>query len=64
MREEENAAESLGVISTYFKVLAFALGAFFAGTAGALISNYLQYMAPTASQIGYLTSIDKLIKVV
>lgn len=64
VREDEIAAESLGVNSTYFKVLAFALGAFFAGTAGALFSHYLQYMAPTASQIGFLKSIDILIMVV
>src|SRR5690554_1209733 len=51
VREDEIAAASLGVNSTYFKVLAFSLGAFFAGTAGALFSHYLQYMAPTPSQI-------------
>src|SRR5690554_2414743 len=64
VREDEIAAESLGVNSTYFKALAFALGAFFAGTAGALFSHYLQYMAPTPSQIGFLKSIDILIMLV
>lgn len=64
VREDEIAAASLGVNSTYFKVLAFSLGAFFAGTAGALFSHYLQYMAPTPSQIGFLKSIDILIKLV
>ncbi|MDI9439523.1 MAG: branched-chain amino acid ABC transporter permease [Limnochordia bacterium] len=64
VREDEIAAESLGVNSTYFKVLAFALGAFFAGAAGALFSHYLQYMAPTPSQIGFVKSIDILIMLV
>lgn len=64
VREDEIAAESLGVNSTYFKVLAFALGAFFAGTAGALFSHYLQYTAPTPSQIGFVKSIDILIMLV
>jgi len=64
VREDEIAAPSLGVNSTYFKVLAFSLGAFFAGTAGALFSHYLQYMAPTPSQIGFLKSIDILIMLV
>ncbi|WP_461370696.1 branched-chain amino acid ABC transporter permease [Candidatus Darwinibacter acetoxidans] len=64
VREDEIAAESLGVNSTYFKVLAFAIGAFFAGAAGALFSHYLQYMAPTPSQIGFVKSIDILIMVV
>lgn len=64
VREDEIAAESLGIHSTYFKALAFALGALFAGLAGALFSHYLQYMAPTSSQIGFLKSIDILIMVV
>lgn len=64
VREDEIAAASLGVNSTYFKVLAFSLGAFFAGTAGTLFSHYLQYMAPTPSQIGFLKSIDILIMLV
>jgi len=64
VREDEIAAESLGVNSTYFKVLAFVIGAFFAGAAGALFSHYLQYMAPTANQIGFVKSIDILIMLV
>lgn len=64
VREDEIAAESLGVNSTYFKVLAFALGAFFAGTAGGLFAHYLQYLAPTPNQIGFVKSIDILIMLV
>ncbi len=64
VREDEIAAESLGVNSTYFKVLAFTIGAFFAGAAGTLFSHYLQYMAPTPSQIGFVKSIDILIMLV
>ncbi|NMB20380.1 MAG: branched-chain amino acid ABC transporter permease [Firmicutes bacterium] len=64
IREDEIAAESLGVHSTYFKTLAFSLGAFFAGIAGGLFSHYLQYMAPTSGQIGFMKSIDILIMLV
>lgn len=64
IREDEIAAESLGIHSTYFKALAFSIGAAFAGIAGALFSHYLQYMAPTPGQIGFLKSIDILIMVV
>lgn len=64
IREDEIAAESLGIHSTYFKTLAFALGAGFAGVAGGLFSHYLQYMAPTPGQIGFMKSIDILIMVV
>src|SRR5690554_3318690 len=64
IREDEIAAESLGVHSTYFKTLAFSLGAFFAGNAGGLFSHYLQYMAPTSGQIGFMKSIDILIMLV
>lgn len=64
VREDEIAAESLGVNTTYFKVLAFVIGAFFAGAAGALFSHYLQYMAPTPNQIGFVKSIDILIMLV
>ncbi len=64
IREDEIAADSLGVNTTYYKVAAFAIGAFFAGTAGALFSHYMQYISPAPSQIGFLRSIEILIMVV
>lgn len=64
IREDEAAASSLGVNTTYYKVVAFALGALFAGLAGALFAHYMQYISPTTGQIGFMRSVDILIMVV
>src|SRR5881628_3894957 len=40
IREDEIAAEALGVPTTRYKITAFVIGAFFAGMAGALFSHY------------------------
>jgi branched-chain amino acid transport system permease protein len=40
IREDEIAAEALGVPTTRYKVTAFVISAFFAGAAGALFSHY------------------------
>ena len=39
VREDETAADSMGINTTYYKVVAFAIGAFFAGIAGTLICS-------------------------
>jgi branched-chain amino acid transport system permease protein len=39
IREDEDAAESLGINLTFYKVLAFVISAFFAGIAGVLFSQ-------------------------
>jgi len=39
VREDEIAAEAMGVPTTYYKVAAFTLGAMFAGAAGALLAH-------------------------
>src|SRR6185369_16593298 len=41
IRDDEVAAEALGVDTTKYKVLAFVLGAFFAGVAGGLFAHFL-----------------------
>jgi branched-chain amino acid transport system permease protein len=46
VREDEIAAEAMGVHTTRAKVRAFVLGAFFAGVAGGLFAHYLQYLNP------------------
>jgi branched-chain amino acid transport system permease protein len=45
-REDEIAAESMGVNTTRAKVRAFVIGAFFAGVAGGLFAHYLRYLNP------------------
>ena len=46
VREDEIAAEAMGVNTTRTKVRAFVIGAFFAGIAGGLFGHLLQYLNP------------------
>ena len=62
IREDEIAAESLGVNTTKYKVMAFTLGAFCAGIAGALHSSYFYFIEP--SIFNFSKSIDILVIVV
>ncbi|MBP2651563.1 MAG: urea transporter, permease protein UrtC [Firmicutes bacterium] len=62
IRENEIAAEAMGINTTKYKVLAFALGAGFAGVAGALFVHY-NYMAHPGS-FTFLRSFDILTMVV
>ncbi len=62
IRENEIAAESCGVNTTYYKVMAFTLSAFFAGVAGCLYAGYLGSLYP--STFGFMKSIEILVMVV
>lgn len=62
IREDEIAAEAMGINTTYYKVLAFAIGALFAGIAGGLYSGYFYFIKPDA--FGFMKSIDILVIVV
>jgi len=62
IREDEIAAESMGINTTKFKILAFTMGAFFAGIAGALYASYFYFIKPDL--FGFLKSIDYLVIVV
>lgn len=62
IREDEIAAEAMGINTTFYKVLAFAIGAFFAGIAGALYGGYLNLITPDS--FGFMKSIDILVIVV
>lgn len=62
VRENEIAAEAMGIDTTKYKVLAFTLGAAFAGVAGALFSHYT-YIAHPAS-FTFMRSFDILTMVV
>jgi branched-chain amino acid transport system permease protein len=50
IRDDEVAAESLGVDTTRYKVLAFVISAFFAGVAGGLFAHFLSYLNPATFQ--------------
>ena len=62
IRDDEVAAEALGVDTTRYKVLAFVLGAFFAGVAGGLFAHFLSYLNP--SSFTFLKSIEIIAMVV
>lgn len=62
VREDEIAAESMGVNTTKYKVVAFVLGAITASIAGTLFAGYQQSVFP--KDYGFMKSIDILIIVV
>jgi len=62
VREDEVAAESLGISTTRYKVLAFAVGAAFAGMAGVLFGHYLRYL--NTNSFSFLKSFEVVIMVV
>ena len=47
IREDQILAGSLGIDTTYYKLLAFTLSAGFAGLAGALYAYYIQLVSPS-----------------
>lgn len=46
IREDQDAAESLGIDTTMYKNVSLAVSAFFTGTAGALYMNYMGFIDP------------------
>ncbi len=62
VREDEIAAESIGVDTTRAKVLSFTVGAFFGGLAGGMYASYFYFIKPDT--FGFLKSIDILVIVV
>jgi branched-chain amino acid transport system permease protein len=62
IRDDEVAAEALGVDTTSYKVLAFVLGAFFAGIAGGLFAHFLSYLNPNS--FTFIKSIEVIAMVV
>jgi branched-chain amino acid transport system permease protein len=62
IRDNEIAAESMGINSTKYKIMAFALGAFFAGIAGGLYASYFYTISPAI--FAFLRSINILVFVV
>ena len=62
IRDDEVAAEALGVDTTSYKVLAFVIGAFFAGVAGGLFAHFLGNLNPNS--FTFLKSIEVIAMVV
>lgn len=62
IRENEIAAEAMGINAFKYKMMAFIISAFFAGLAGGLYSHYMGYIQP--SGFDFVKSIDYLTYVV
>ena len=62
IRENEIASESMGVNTTKYKVMAFTMGAFFAGLAGGIYANYMYIIQP--GTFSFLKTFDILVMVV
>lgn len=59
IREDEIAANSMGVNVAYYKILAFTISAFFAGLAGGLYAHLRGYLNPM--DYGFMKSVDILV---
>ena len=62
IRENEIAAESVGINTTYYKTMAFVMSAMLAGVAGCLYAGYLGSLYP--STFKFMKSIEILVMVV
>lgn len=62
VREDELAAEVMGINTTYYKVAAFTIGAFFAGLAGGLYAH--KYLILTPQTFNFIYSIMIVVMVV
>jgi len=62
VRDDEIAAEAMGIDTTKYKVIAFIVGAFFAGIAGGLYAGFKQVIVPEA--FSFLRSVDIVVIVI
>ena len=62
VRDDEIAAEAMGINTTKYKVAAFVIGAFFAGVAGGLYAHSIQFLTP--SGFGFMLSITFVVMVI
>jgi len=62
IREDEIASETLGKNTTKYKLMVFAIGAFFAGIAGSLYTHYITFIDPSSFTV--MESITVLLMVI
>ncbi len=62
VREDEIAAESMGIDTTSTKVKAFVISSFFAGIAGSMMAHFTNFIGP--SSFTFLLSVNAIIMVV
>jgi branched-chain amino acid transport system permease protein len=56
MRDSSHAAQAMGINLSYYKLVAFAISAFYAGVAGSLLAHHTRYLMP--SNFGILMSLS------
>jgi branched-chain amino acid transport system permease protein len=62
VRDDEIAAEAMGINTTNYKVTAFVVGSFFAGLAGALYAHMICYISPEG--FSFMKSVDVVVMVI
>ena len=62
VRDDEIAAEAMGINTTKYKVLAFVTAAFFAGLAGGLYAHFKQFITPDG--FNFMKSVDIVVMVI
>jgi branched-chain amino acid transport system permease protein len=62
VRDDEVAAEAMGINTTWYKVTAFVVGAFFAGVAGALYGHYKAFLTPEG--FNFFKAVDIVVMVI
>lgn len=60
--DDEIAAEAMGINTVRYKIIAFLVGAFFAGIAGGVYAHFRQYIAPQG--FGFERSIEIVVMVI
>ncbi len=60
--DDEIAAEAMGINTVRYKIVAFLVGAFFAGVAGGVYAHFRQYIAPQG--FGFERSIEIVVMVI
>lgn len=60
--DDEIAAEAMGINTTRYKIVAFLVGAFFAGVAGGVYAHFRHYIAPQG--FGFERSIEIVVMVI
>ena len=62
VRDDEVAAQAMGINTTRYKIIAFVVGAFFAGVAGGLFGHSKMSITPTG--FGFMLSIEYVVMVI
>lgn len=62
VRDDEIAAEAMGINTTRYKITAFVIGAFFAGIAGGIYGHFKQFITPTG--FDFTRSIEIVVMVI